>query len=40
MPFSNNTKRQRWENGQVVPEYSTIMMGTPQNQKEWEAAKR
>jgi len=25
MPFSNNTKRQRWEKGQVVPEYNTIM---------------
>jgi hypothetical protein len=25
MPFSNNTSRQRWENGQVVPEYRTIM---------------
>jgi len=27
MPFSNKTKRQRWENGQVVPEYKTIMAG-------------
>src|SRR5450830_968314 len=27
MPFSNKTKRQRWENGQVVPEYNTIMVG-------------
>jgi hypothetical protein len=26
MPFSNNTSRQRWENGQVVPEYRTIMI--------------
>ena len=26
MPFSNSTKRQRCENGQVVPEYSTIMV--------------
>jgi hypothetical protein len=25
MPFSKRTKRQRWENGQVVPEYKTIM---------------
>jgi hypothetical protein len=31
MPFSNSTKRQRWEKGQVVPEYSTIMAGTPKN---------
>jgi hypothetical protein len=26
MPFSNSTSRQRWENGQVVPEYRTIMI--------------
>jgi hypothetical protein len=26
MPFSNSTKRQRWEKGQVVPEYSTIIL--------------
>jgi hypothetical protein len=26
MPFSNRTKRQRCENGQVVPEYKTIMV--------------
>jgi len=25
MPFSNKTKRQRCEKGQVVPEYKTIM---------------
>jgi hypothetical protein len=37
MPFSNSTKRQRWEKGQVVPEYSTIMAKTPKNQKEWAA---
>ncbi len=24
--FSNRTRRQRWENGQVVPEYNTIMV--------------
>jgi hypothetical protein len=30
MPFSNNTSRQRWENGQVVPEYRTIMFTFPQ----------
>jgi hypothetical protein len=29
MPFSNNTSRQRWENGQVVPEYKTIMIKSP-----------
>ncbi|MFZ3084062.1 MAG: hypothetical protein WA157_15380 [Rhodoferax ferrireducens] len=32
MPFSNRTKRQRWEKGQVVPEYNTIMMEAPKNQ--------
>jgi hypothetical protein len=46
MPFSNNTKRQRWEKGQVVPEYSTIMrVGSwgdgekkeIQKRKEWAA---
>jgi hypothetical protein len=36
MPFSNKTKRQRWENGQVVPEYKTIILGTPKNQKSWQ----
>jgi hypothetical protein len=30
MPFSNSTKRQRWLNGQVVPEYRTIMGFAPQ----------
>jgi hypothetical protein len=25
MPFSNSTKRQRCEKGQVVPEYKTMM---------------
>jgi hypothetical protein len=30
MPFSNNTSRQRWEKGQVVPEYRTIMFTFPQ----------
>jgi hypothetical protein len=35
MPFSNNTKRQRWEKGQVVPEYNTIMAGAPQYQKQF-----
>jgi hypothetical protein len=39
MPFSKSTKRQRWENGQVVPEYSTIMVEVPQNQKEWRATR-
>jgi len=29
MPFSNSTKRQRWLNGQVVPEYRTIMGFAP-----------
>jgi hypothetical protein len=38
MPFSKRTKRQRWEKGQVVPEYNTIMMGAPKNQKEWDAS--
>jgi hypothetical protein len=33
MPFSNSTKRQRCEKGQVVPEYKTIMAKTPQSQK-------
>jgi hypothetical protein len=37
MPFSNRTKRQRCEKGQVVPEYKTIMAEAPKNQKEWEA---
>jgi hypothetical protein len=37
MPFSNKTKRQRCEKGQVVPEYKTIMARAPKNQKEWEA---
>ncbi|KJJ15771.1 hypothetical protein HMPREF3156_01667 [Neisseria sp. HMSC06F02] len=26
MPFSYNTKRQRWLNGQVMPEYKVIMV--------------
>src|ERR1700761_1895061 len=30
MPFSNNTSRQRWENGHVVPEYRTILFAFPQ----------
>jgi len=30
MPFSNNTSRQRWQNGLVVPEYRTIMFTFPQ----------
>ncbi|WP_238400625.1 hypothetical protein [Burkholderia thailandensis] len=30
IPFSNSTSRQRWENGQVVPEYRTIMFAFPQ----------
>src|ERR1700753_3267147 len=30
MPFSNNTSRQRWENGHVVPEYRTIIFAFPQ----------
>jgi hypothetical protein len=34
MPFSNKTKRQRWEKGHVVPEYKTIMLRAPENQKE------
>jgi len=29
MPFSNRTNRQRCENGQVVPEYRTIIAKFP-----------
>jgi hypothetical protein len=38
MPFSNNTKRQRWEKGQVVPEYKTIMGMNPSMKNSGEAA--
>ncbi|MDO9159738.1 MAG: hypothetical protein Q7U45_09840 [Burkholderiaceae bacterium] len=37
MPFSNNTKRQRWEKGQVVPEYKTIMGMNPSMKNSGEA---
>jgi hypothetical protein len=30
MPFSKSTKRQRCENGQLVPEYNTIINLFPQ----------
>jgi hypothetical protein len=29
IPFSNKTNRHRWEKGQVVPEYKTIMTTNP-----------
>jgi len=30
MTFSNKTNRQRWEKGQTVPEYKTIMSVAPE----------